>query len=230
MTTDNYLEWGGRWEDGNKMGIWEERNSVNQLESRGRFFNDSYDSTWTYYYITGAVSSHVPYRNDEREGITQGFSPDGTPIVEKRFESGLLVAYRVSNKGQWGEWQLVKKDMVIKATFADGSVAYEETYKSGLQTGTRRIYYKTGKPYSEYGFQNGDYEGAYTIYHPNGTVAESGNHVKDDLTGTRKYFAEDGTVIKTEEFMSGVQHGKFITYKAGKVVNEVVFFGGEPEY
>jgi uncharacterized protein len=230
MTIDNTVQWGGNWVDGGKTGWWEERNSVDQVEARGKMVNNNYDSIWTYYYINGAVSSRADYQDDEREGITEFYLTDGTHILSKRYEGGMLIAYKILINGKWGEWQPFTADVTLKASLANGVLVYEETYKSGLQEGKKRIFYPSGKLYSEFDFKKGDYEGAYTIYHANGKLAETGTYLHDELNGIKKYFAEDGTVIIEEEFLLGVPHGRFASYKAGKLMNEVKFLSGEPVY
>ena len=229
LTTDNSLEWGGQFDTGNEFGIWTDKNSIGRLESQGKFFNGQYDSIWNYYYVSGKISSNVAYKNGDRDGVASFFAPDGTPLLQKFFESGFLTFYRILTNGQSGEWIPVKKDYTIAASYPDGTKAYEEPIKNGLVNGPKRIFYRDGTIYSEQHFVDGNYNGKYVINHANGKPAESGQYKSDNLVGVRQFFNEAGTLIKSEEYVNGVRHGKTITYSNGVIQNEVLFWGGSPE-
>jgi antitoxin component YwqK of YwqJK toxin-antitoxin module/Tfp pilus assembly protein PilF len=229
MTIDGIPDWAGKFEDGQEVGIWTSYSPVGKLESIGKFANGQRDSVTNFFYNNGKTSSNVLYRYGEREGITKIFSPDGTPILEKNYELGQMVAYRVFVNGKAGEWLPAKKEMAITVTNATGDKVYEEHFKNGLIEGAKKVYFDNGKLYSEYNFADGDREGVYTIYYSNGKVAEKGEYKNDEFNAVRKFYKEDGKILKSEEYLFGARHGSTLLYNNGAKAGEVLFWAGSPE-
>jgi uncharacterized protein len=220
----------GQYVGGYREGRWEGYSIPGKIEYHGYYMNGRSDSLWTYYYPSGVISSTSWHKNDERQGVTTFNSPDGKPIVEKYYDQGNLIRYRVVGAdGKFGTWTPFKREtFTIVAKYADGKVAWEETYKDGLMDGYRKIYFPNGTVCTEFNYKNNDSHGPSKEFYPNGKLAESKSYKDDQLNGTYEIYNEDGTLYKTETFLNGLQHGKSALYKNGKVIKEIQFLSGFP--
>ena len=172
------------------------------------------------------MSSSVTYRDGESYGVSRYFSPEAAPLLEKQYEDGDLIGYRIINGGEEGAaWEKFNGTGTITVTGPDGKILYEETYKDGWRNGDRRLYYQTGKLFEEYHYDNGDSEGSFVSYFPNGKVQERGTYKHDELHGKLETFQADGTPLKTENYGMGVRHGVLTVYEKGKK-KEIVFRDG----
>lgn len=226
----NQLEVEGSYVNGQQEGKWTGYTPNGLVDYTGVYINGERDSLWTNYFPHGGVSSLIAYKDDERHGVSRYNSLEGTPILEKLYERGSLVAYRkVNPDNQFGEWTLFTGNTSISVQYSNGKIAMEEHYKNGLLDGVRKLYFNTGKLYSEYSYKEGNYEGPYKMYYPSGKMREQGEYHNDELHGVIESFNEDGTLFKSETFLLGSRNGKAIVYKKGAKVKEINFWAGTPD-
>lgn len=217
----------GQYLDGEESGIWVWYNDNGNKEREGKYVAGERDSIWTYYFHNGTVSSRSSYKGGELHGVSQLFSPGGMLIVEKRFEEGDLMDYRVMTiEGQLGGWRTFTGNETIRARYPNGKDAYTASYRNGLLHGANRLSFLSGQVYYEFHYEDGDSSGPYVYYYQNGKTREMGNFVKDEFDGVLEYYNEDGTKHLTETYRLGVRNGKFISYKKAIPVSEVDFWAG----
>lgn len=217
----------GAYQNGSREGNWNTYFRNGNIDNKGWYINGTSDSTWTYFFPFGGIHSTVQYEDDDREGVSRYFSPEGTPLVEKFFEFGHLLAYRTVNAdGQFGEWTLFTGDETIRVKHLNGNLAYEEPFKKGQQYGVKRLNYSSGKPCYEYTLTGGDYSGTYKIYYPNGNLYEKKEYSNDQLNGVVEIYHPDGTPLFTETFLNGLSNGKTVIYKQGVKQKEFNFWAG----
>jgi uncharacterized protein len=220
----NQLEREGNYIDGWAEGLWKGYEN-GKLDYVGRYLNNNFDSTWTYYNESGKVSSTATYMRGERNGLSTTQNAEGGPAIEKMYLSDDLVAFRTMRAdGTWSDWTKFTGNASIVAYYSNGAKAIEEEYKNGYITGPKRHYFSNGKVVSEFIFKNGDYEGPYVRYYANGKVREKGEYRSDELHGKLEWYNEDGTLSKTENYNYGVRTGKAATYQKG-VKKEYTFWG-----
>jgi uncharacterized protein len=223
----NQLEREGNYVDGWAEGIWKGYEN-GKLDYIGRYFNNKFDSVWTYFGADGKESSRSSYLRGERHGLSSTANAEGGPALEKLYENDDLVAYRtIRGDGTWSEWQKFNGNAVITTYYNNGAKASEEEYKNGRLTGVRRNFFSNGKIYSEYNFINGDYEGPFIVNYPNGKVREKGEYKFDELHGKVEWFNEDGSLYKSETNNYGVRAGKAVVYQKGVKSKEVTFWGND---
>ncbi len=220
----------GNYVDGREEGLWQKFYDNGELDYKGVYLTGEHDSTWVYHFPNGNIASTVDFINDERNGITRNFSPEGIPLVEKLYFEGDLVAYRKINSAQKKaeEWSAFTPHTVIVVNYQDGTKAYEEVYKNGVLTGPKRIYYSNGNLYSEYLYLLGDYTGDYSIYYPNGKPMEKGTYKWGELDGTVEKYNEDGSLYGMEQYVMGSRNGPAILYDKGQKKIECNFYAGLP--
>lgn len=207
-------------------GVWSGYFENGKLDSRGSYLQGDYDSIWSYRYENGQIASVVEYLDDERHGVTQVFSLDGKPIVEKLYYQGHFLSYRLVSSENAGEWIPFKGNATISVKYPNGKPAFEESYKNGVIDGVQKIYYEDGKPYSEYRYASGGYQGDYKTYYSNGNVSEKGSYSLGELNGIRERYKEDGSLISRENFVMGSRQGKTELFVEGSKPAEFKFNGG----
>lgn len=234
----------------------------------GGYFNDKPNGTWKYWYPNGQpwyerhyvlgdraetetiwseagpLKSKETYENGESTGYTL-FHANGKPAIERprRFgqDHGAVRSYDPS-----GELELVRY-------YSDGRLtgySYNGTDGKLLDTiplgeGLAELHskYANGKASRDMKYRNGEIDGNYKEYHPNGQLMEESlfeagirvgesrefnadgtplvtNHwLNDDLDGEQLYYWPNGKLRKKSHFVDGEQHGTTTLYdKAGKVV------------
>lgn len=217
----------GVYMNGNPEGIYRSYYPNGKTDVETCYISGSRDSVATFYFPFGGLYYTAAYVQGARFGITHSNSPEGTPMIEKLYIEDDLAAFRVvQSDNHFGEWQLLKPNSSIIAKYPNGIVAYEETFKNGLQDGIKRINFKSGKPFLEYNFKDGNLEGEYKIYYPDGTLFEKRNYVKDQADGQLEFYNEDGTLLLTETYVGGMRNGRSVHYKKGLKVREVNFWAG----
>jgi len=207
-------------------GVWSSYFDNGALDSKGSYLQGEYDSTWTYRYENGQISSVVEYLDDERHGITSIYSPDGKPIIEKLYFQGNLLSYRMVSSENAGEWVAFKGNATISANYANGKLAFEETYKNGVLDGVKKVNYDNGKSYSEYRYASGGYHGEYKTYYSNGNVREKGSYDRGERHGVREKYNEDGSLSSRENYVMGSRQGKAELFVKGSKAVEYKFNGG----
>jgi uncharacterized protein len=221
----NQLEREGTYIDGWAEGVWKGYEN-GKLDYVGRYFNNNFDSTWTYYHPDGKVASIGNYFRGERHGLSSTFNAQGGPAVEKMYDNGDMISYRTYRAdGTWTEWTRFTGNAVITAFFSGGTKCYEEEYKGGLLTGVKRQYLPNGKVFTETNFKDGDYEGPYVQYYLNGNLREKGQYKADEFHGKIEYYNEDGSLMRNENYNYGVRIGKATVFQKGVKSKEYTFWG-----
>jgi antitoxin component YwqK of YwqJK toxin-antitoxin module/Tfp pilus assembly protein PilF len=221
----------GQYVNGTSHGVWRWYSPNGKVSSEAFYIYNKRDSLWTYYYQDGTVNTRITYKNDVRQGITQVYNPEGILLLEKLFDNGDLVSYRVQTKdGNMSEWKkFTGVEEALVAYFANGKLAYQEPYKNGLIHGQLKEYYQSGQIYSETGFENGDYHGGFEEYHSNGKLKTKGKYIRDNAEGAWLYYNENGSLLKSENYRAGTLDGQYIEYQNGKKVREFIYWCGSIE-
>ena len=216
----------GTFLDDKEVGHWKSFHMNGKISNEGRYVDGEKDSVWNYYNSNGKISSSITYRNGDSHGISRYFSPEGTPLLEKMYLSGDLIAYRVINDNDENNvWQDFSGTGTISVNSPEGKLLYEETYRDGLRHGYKRLYFNSGKLHEDYHYDNGDFEGAFVTYYPDGKVEERGTFKNDEMHGTVEMFRPDGSPLKVETYGMGTRHGKAVYYdKTNK--KEILFRDG----
>jgi antitoxin component YwqK of YwqJK toxin-antitoxin module len=219
----------GSYSAGEPTGLWVYRNDVGNQYQSFRYADGKIDSVLTAYYESGPLYFTAQYRNGDRNGLMRLYGPNGSPLVEKLYESGYVVSIRTAKKGgDFGEWMPMRQSIDVVAYYPDGTRGYEEKYENGLLTGAKRVWYPDGKICKEYNQVDGDYEGPYAEYYPNGKILIKGQYHLDELDGKIEIFKEDGSQVMVSEYKLGHRSGTTTIYSNGVKVKEIVYYNGAP--
>ena len=223
---DGTKDVGGSYKDGLHSGLWKSYFENGKLYFEGHYSKGQQDSVWRFYFPNGNLSSTSMFENGSRQGITQYYTPDGVLILEKLFKDDDMIAYRSVESGKTNEWVPFTGNAKIQVKNSSGAIVYEQELKNGERHGQYKLCFSNGNVHEVYQYKNGERSGEYSIYFSNGKVAERGAYQNDERDGVIQYFNENGTLQKTETYRLGAQHGKAVTYSAGKPLKEINFWNG----
>lgn len=97
----------------------------------------------------------------------------------------------------------------------------------GTQHGPSVSYYESGGLMARAMFADGEMNGLYQAWHPNGQLAETGSYVRDQRDGVFKTFLPEGGPLTEDAFVKGQQHGVArIWHENGQLMVEAMFANG----
>ncbi len=219
------LENSGMYNDGNSEGTWTWFFEDGTREVVGHYFNDKRDSVWTYFYDNGKVASTIPYLDGEKQGVSKHYSYDGQLILEKMYNAGDIISYRLPASNDWIEFY---GNGVILAKFPDGKPALEENFKNGKLMGIAKAYYPNGKMFFERRYWYGDFEGQQTYYHSDGKIKQKEFYNRDDSHGKWESYDGLGRLVWVRNYSWGYLQGTAEQYTNGKKIKEIKFWYGLP--
>jgi len=112
---------------------------------------------------------------------------------------------RIDSKGnKQGFWKKFDKDILV----------FEGNFKDNVPVGEFKYYHPNGKLKSITFFIQGVHQVKTTIFHPNENKASEGQYVDQLKDGEWKYWDEDGTLIRIENYKVGKKDGVWKTYSA----------------
>lgn len=187
------------------------------------------DSLYIHFNEDGTQYRKSYYVNGKLEGISQQAGPDGILYMEKKYENGDMVAYRVFGPdGKLGEWNAFKGNESVVAKYPNGKIACEEGYKDGKLSGVRRVYFSTGQLATQYIFVDGNFEGEFVEYHVNGKLKEKGTYKNDEYEGKLEYYNINGVLELRSNYIFGLLNGTSEVFAGGNKVKEIIFWNNVP--
>jgi antitoxin component YwqK of YwqJK toxin-antitoxin module len=215
----------GNYVEGEEEGIWKEYYYNGRLANSGKYLNGEKDSVWNFYYPNEKLSSSIPYKDDEPHGEARYFSPEGLPLLDKLYDHGGILSYRlVDASGEPGPWIKFSGSGKISVANSAGTVVFEETYRDGLRDGDKKLYFDNGKPCEEYQYNLGNRHGIVAMYYANGKLCEKGTYRNGEPDGKFEHYTEAGLLEKIEIYKMGSRHGKAIFSVKGAKTQEILFW------
>lgn len=123
---------------------------------------------------------------------------------------------RIDAKGnKQGPWKKYEKGVLV----------YEGNFKDNVPVGTFIYYHPNGKVKSVSEFLQGVHQVKTIIFHPNENKASEGVFLDQLKDGEWKYWDEDSTLVKVENYKSGKKNGAWKTFSAstGIMLEELNF-------
>lgn len=116
------------------------------------------------------------------------------------------------------------KDGVETKYAANGSKAWEGSWKNGKKSGTWRCFYADGQIKSQTTFGGARQVATMTFWHPNGQVSLQGPAIDGVRQGRWRIWHKDGSLAEEGDFVGSVREGTWKVYSDdGKFVTEVVY-------
>jgi len=148
------------------------------------------------FYDDGKILETINYKDGKQNGERTSYFPSGKIMLKENIvnnvNEGIYIAYN-----------------------EDGSINQEGTYKDNKMDGVWKTYFKGQKNVLQYEaiFKNGNYNGLYKEYYPNGKLFAEGNKIQ--LTEELDVF--DG---KVQVYDSLGNLEKILIYEKGKQINK----------
>lgn len=197
---DGYL-WGiGKFEDGEKLGLWYFFHNNGNIQSKATYNDEGKlnDSVFTFhpngkkesiykakngltdgdlitYYNNGELKSHLRFKMDSLDGEQREYRYNGALEEVSSFSNGKR--HGLDQKYNEGEM-----------------LASDEMYRNGKRDGRMIYYYHDKKISVEMDYKNGKADGKYVAYHKNGKVRKRGQYTNDIATGKWEDFFVTGAV------------------------------------
>lgn len=196
---------------------------------------------WTYWYENGAkhLETNNPLDSLSTRYVNQWLL-DGTQILRE----GVGHYYEMEYSGT-GTDSVVYE---IRGGLKHGSCKIWGSRGDGLgrylseighcshnkQEGPKVSYYESGVVKSVHNYSESWLNGSYMLFHENGLLAESGERVRLNRSGVRKFWNEAGQLVKSSNYSNGTLKGKYEEYHAnGQVALSGVYIhttGGDTTY
>lgn len=142
-----------------------------QKFQEGRFKRGVFVGEWNYWHPSGQLRRSIQFNNGKADGQIELFREDGTLQEIQTYDKGV-------RKGLW------------KSFYPDGKTPLMEfTYEgdAGSETGTRIVYYKSGKKRNETSFLNGKRHGKTIDWSEEGKKIAEADYVKGEQGEVIRY-------------------------------------------
>lgn len=199
---------------GKKQGHWIKRDDNKKKIYDGHFINDIPVGKFTYYYDTGIPWSETVFSQNGKAAHTKMFDAGGKLMGEGKYanqkkdslwkfyggEEGKLLSDEMYSNGE--------KNGSSRVYYENGQVSEEKNWKNGVLDGQCKKYFENGQIKYSGQYVNNKLEGKAVYYHPTGKVNVEGIYKNDLKEGDWKYYKENGTLERTDPYISGRFVGK----------------------
>jgi len=192
------------------FGAWEFFYENGAMSAKG-LYNEAEQKTgeWTYYYNNGQVKQKTTFKNNDEEGLSEGWFKNGNRWFSENFVAGKLQ----------GPALIYYYNDILKNSI---------DYKDGLKNGIQKSFNSKGELTSIQHFVADKLNGEWSTYHPNGKLDEVINYTDDKPVGTYKSYHNDGVLEKQGDFANGERAGLWTSYYAnGNVKDKTTYANGE---
>lgn len=160
----------------------------------------------------------------------KGFHPNGQLKWEYEYQDGVISEAR---------WYDEQGKLTSRAFYSDGQAVSTAGYRadgtmewqtSQLEDGHQEItrYDEAGKPVVRYAGIDGQPDGEYATFHPNGEVKQTVTYRMGVLEGPAKTFFPSGQLEHEFAYRAGEVDGPYRTYSAeGQLLSEYTFKAGK---
>ncbi|RMG76749.1 MAG: toxin-antitoxin system YwqK family antitoxin [Bacteroidetes bacterium] len=145
--------------------------------------------------------------------------------IENRDEAGRLVEKYTCLKGT------TIKQGLYQAFSPEGKVIEEAHYEKDSLHGTRKLFYKNGRPEVIEQYVMNQFEGPYQSFYSNGRLKIEGRYYKNEMSGDWKKYYETGELMEVVTFEHNEENGPFREYyKNGQLKTEGNYLNGDREH
>ncbi len=215
--------------------------SMNMPEGKVKWYKDSkidYIADYEYgitqdtmfdYYLNGKISRKMEVQDDERQGYSYYYAPDGTLMFRLHFDKDVVFAYSYLGKdGKFvSELPISDSTSEIIAYYPNGRISAQMHLKHGLYNGKLITYYPTGTKLRETTYVEDDNEGYDKKYYPNNMLKELINYHSDHREGLYESYYENGKKQKTGNYYMDNEEGDWQIFNSdGKLKETLTYHNG----
>ena len=178
-----------------------------------------------FYFSNGALRCAMNYKDFNRHGSSECFYPNGDLSSKENF----------SNDKKDGKFQYFAPGGYISAEYLwkEGILKEVEFFDSmGLRItdGEVRERHTNGQLSARYKIENGQAEGQFFYYFPDGTLGSIGNYLKSELEGDYRSYHMNGNLAYKTHYKNGLQHGTSTNFALDglTIIFQEELFEGKP--
>jgi antitoxin component YwqK of YwqJK toxin-antitoxin module len=227
-----------------------------KVMSEGTYVNGKRDGIWTWYYENGRKHYEELWALGDETGVDRTWYRDGTINREETYvngeTSGPFRSYWPNGKVQVERQRLHGMDQGVAKNFAwDGTLQLVRFYDQGRLIGyaqpkadgsygdtiaidpgkaAMKVNYANGKPARSCTYRNGELDGPYVEYHPNGNVQEEETFAAGLSVGEDREYYPSGQLREVTHYKDGIRHGDHALYaENGKLLEQGHYNYGDLE-
>ncbi len=239
-------------------GSWEFYHDNGLVRSRGAFNqNEKKEGEWNYYYEDGKLKEKINFKDDQQEGLAEGWFTNGNKWYTETYKGGKLNGLQTLYyyNGEIKQLNTYKEDelngprksfssqaeLTSVTSFTDGkqdglttfyyaSGAKEDVvmYKAGKAEGKYISFYESGKTKSEGEFTSDQKQGLWVTYYPNGNPKEKITYLDNEITGEFTEYHDNGKLSRKGNYTKKKIDGKTEEYDDdGKLYMDAVYEKGK---
>ena len=180
-----------------KRGFVVDRLRINRKDGVGRK-----QGRWCIFYPQGNLKSEVTYRDDKKNGYLKEYAENGDLLKISKYADDLVLP----------EAEEIQKPEIQNEYYPDGKIKISAMFRNGIPEGIRREYSSDGSVEKSYLYKNGiitgegivkddgDRQGPWKNYYPDGSLMSEGNYDNEKQTGVWKYYHSNGKIEQTGKF------------------------------
>jgi len=220
----------GMMRNGQPDGYWKAYHPTGVLKSEGNRINHLLDSTWVFYTQTGDTLQIINYRLNKKSGYYYQYET-------------------VTERNQVSKHYLKSKELYLDDKregpayyyYPSGKIREIINYKNGKKQGSGREFDENGTVITLYEYHNdymisrefvnrvntqGEKNGTWLTFHPNGEKKEEEYYKNGVLDGTTAMYSEKGNLINERSYRDGNIIEEGIRLQA-KVIDLITYYDDE---
>ena len=204
-------------------GKWYKDNS---LEYEAHYEQDKLQVKTTGYFYNGQKSRESMYVDNERNGNSDYFSPEGIFMYRIRYVDNTMKAFSYPDKSgnMIPEIAITDATSEIKTYYPNGNVAAVIPLYKGLYNGKFISYYSSGTKLHEATFKPDDIEGYDKTYYPSNKLRELINYSSASRNGLYEMYYENGKKQKTGNYFMDNEAGEWKIYNTDGSLKEILTY------
>lgn len=210
-----------RWKEGRR---WSGPFSLywpnGQLSEYGLYRNGQWHGAYISYYQSGQTEIRTQYINDQLSGPYVEFYENGerklTGLYSDGFKSGLWTRYdesgNITLRESYEDGQLTQVEQTLVETYDDGQIKSTAPLTDGQIDGVYSEYWPNGARKEETVYRRGVTHGASSIYWDNGQLRETGINSIGKKQGVWQTFTRGGILSIRATYSQGLLTGSYVSY------------------
>ncbi|HUX53160.1 MAG TPA: tetratricopeptide repeat protein [Williamwhitmania sp.] len=195
----------------------------------GSYLNDEENGISKIYHPNGKTYKEYEWQNGDRTGYSNYYSPDGVLMYRLQYIDGAIVGFSYLGKDGKMADDIPTSSYTgeLVAYFPSGVVSARINMKNGMLNGMRTEYYTSGKKFRETELAYNDYHGKDLFYFPSGSISEQKQYEYDKETNDYKAFYENGKIKVEGAYYMDEKEGWWKSYSvSGKLTEEARYVDG----
>jgi antitoxin component YwqK of YwqJK toxin-antitoxin module len=190
------------------------------------FENGQNNGKNTGYHHNGKIAREISMEDDERNGFSDYYAPDGTFMYRVRYLNNMIqgISWKNNSGAFVPEIPVNQKMNQVVAYYPNGRVSAKISLKSGLYHGKFVSNYPDGKPLRESEYLFDENVGVTREYYPDGKLLQVATYRNDELNGPYTAYFPNGRVKLSGSYTSNTEHGEWHAFDESGRETETLFY------